>query len=47
MEECRGWFAEQGAPRFTAPERVEVVAALPRLASGKPDRQAARQLLTP
>jgi cyclohexanecarboxylate-CoA ligase len=46
-EEVRGWFAEQGAPRFTTPERVLVVESLPRLPSGKPDRQAARRLLTP
>jgi acyl-CoA synthetase (AMP-forming)/AMP-acid ligase II len=39
---CRDWFARQGVARFKTPERVEVVDALPLLASGKPDRAALR-----
>ena len=35
---CRAWFAQRGAARFTTPERIEVLEALPVLASGKVDR---------
>ena len=35
---CRAWFAQRGAARFITPERIEVVDALPVLASGKVDR---------
>ena len=42
---CQEWFADQGATRFTWPERVEVVDALPLLASGKPDKAALRARL--
>jgi cyclohexanecarboxylate-CoA ligase len=42
---CRAWFAEHGATRFTWPERVEIIDALPLLASGKPDKAALRARL--
>ena len=42
---CRAWFAERGAARFITPERIVVVAELPLLASGKPDRLALRSRL--
>lgn len=45
LDECRRWFAEQGATRFTWPERVVVLDALPTLPAGKPDREAIRRLL--
>jgi cyclohexanecarboxylate-CoA ligase len=45
LDQCRAWFAERGVARFKTPERVIVVDDLPLLASGKPDRQAARRLL--
>jgi len=46
LDTCRAWFHERGATRFTTPERVVVVEALPLLASGKPDRTALRDRLT-
>ncbi|HVM41647.1 MAG TPA: AMP-binding protein, partial [Acidimicrobiia bacterium] len=45
LETCRAWFEERGVARFKTPERVEVVDALPLLASGKPDRAALRSRL--
>jgi cyclohexanecarboxylate-CoA ligase len=45
LERCRAWCAEQGLARFKTPERVEVLASLPLLAAGKPDRAALRRLL--
>jgi cyclohexanecarboxylate-CoA ligase len=45
LEVCRAWFAEQGATRFTWPERVETIDALPLLPSGKPDKAALRAWL--
>jgi cyclohexanecarboxylate-CoA ligase len=36
------WFAERGVARFTTPEIVVVVDALPLLATGKPDKTALR-----
>lgn len=45
LDECRRWFAERGATRFTWPERVQILAELPVLASsGKADRAALREL---
>ena len=44
---ARTWFVERGVAKFKAPERVLVVDALPLLATGKPDRNAARALLAP
>jgi cyclohexanecarboxylate-CoA ligase len=44
---ARAWFVERGVARFKAPERVLVVDVLPLLATGKPDRNAARALLAP
>lgn len=38
--EWRAWFVERGAPDYVAPERIEVVEAVPTLAAGKPDRAA-------
>ena len=46
LAECRRWFAEQGATKFTWPERVVLVDAIPTLAAGKPDREAVRGLVT-
>ncbi|HEY8060790.1 MAG TPA: AMP-binding protein [Acidimicrobiales bacterium] len=45
LAECRRWFAEQGATKFTWPERVVVVDRIPTLPAGKPDREAVRRLL--
>ena len=47
LVDCRSWFAERGMAKFKTPERVERLARLPLLGSGKPDRarlqrQAAR-----
>jgi acyl-CoA synthetase (AMP-forming)/AMP-acid ligase II len=47
LTECQRWFAEQGATKFTWPERVEVVDQIPVLPAGKPDREAVRDLVTP
>ena len=44
---CRAWFTDQGVARFKTPERVEVLAEFPLLASGKPDRTALRTRLSP
>jgi len=42
---CQAWFGAQSATKFTWPERVEVLAELPVLASsGKADRAALRAL---
>ncbi|MCZ7531462.1 MAG: AMP-binding protein [Acidimicrobiia bacterium] len=40
LETCREWFVEQGAARFTTPERIVHLETLPTLAAGKPDRAA-------
>ena len=46
LDEVRRWFDAEGVTRFKWPERVEVVAHMPVLpTSGKPDRQALRDLL--
>ena len=42
---CQDWFAEQGATKFTWPERVVVIDAVPTLPAGKPDREAVRRLI--
>jgi cyclohexanecarboxylate-CoA ligase len=42
---CQTWFSESGVARFKTPERVVVVATVPTLASGKPDRTAVARLL--
>jgi cyclohexanecarboxylate-CoA ligase len=42
LDACRAWFAEQGVTPFKTPERIELVDALPLLATGKPDRAALR-----
>jgi cyclohexanecarboxylate-CoA ligase len=47
LDECRRWFEANGATRFTWPERLELVAALPLLGSGKPDKAALRERLVP
>ena len=47
LTECRRWFAERGATRFTWPERIEVIDEMPVLASsGKADRAGLRARLT-
>ena len=43
---CRAWFAHRGAARYTTPERIEVLAELPVLASGKVDRKKLQTRLT-
>ena len=45
VDECRRWFESQGVARFKTPERVVVVADIPVMAAGKPDREALRRLL--
>ena len=47
LEACRSWFAQRGAARYTTPERIEVVAELPALPSGKVDRKQLQATLTP
>jgi cyclohexanecarboxylate-CoA ligase len=44
LEDCRAWFDSSGVTRFKWPERVETIAALPLLPSGKPDKAALRTL---
>ncbi|HEY5698581.1 MAG TPA: AMP-binding protein [Acidimicrobiales bacterium] len=46
LADCQRWFAEQGATKFTWPERVIVVDRIPTLPAGKPDRDAIRRLVT-
>jgi acyl-CoA synthetase (AMP-forming)/AMP-acid ligase II len=46
LAECQRWFADQGATKFTWPERVIVVDRIPTLPAGKPDRDAIRRLVT-
>jgi cyclohexanecarboxylate-CoA ligase len=45
VDAARAWFAERGVARFKTPERVVVVAELPTLPTGKPDRDALRARL--
>ncbi len=45
LDECRRWCEAEGLTRFMWPERVEVVAGLPLLPAGKPDKQALRDRL--
>jgi len=45
VDAARAWFAERGVARFKTPERVVVVADLPTLPTGKPDRDALRARL--
>lgn len=45
LDECRRWFAESGAARFMAPERLIAVADVPTMASGKPDKSELARLL--
>jgi cyclohexanecarboxylate-CoA ligase len=42
LEACRTWFAALGVTPFKTPERIELVDALPLLATGKPDRAVLR-----
>jgi acyl-CoA synthetase (AMP-forming)/AMP-acid ligase II len=46
VEACATWFAERGVARYKTPERVLVIAALPTLSSGKPDRRAIAALIS-
>jgi cyclohexanecarboxylate-CoA ligase len=43
LEECRRWFAGRGIAVFKTPEKVERLAHLPLLGSGKADRAALRR----
>lgn len=45
LEECRRWFAESGAARFMAPERLIPIHDMPTMPSGKPDRSELARLL--
>ena len=45
LEECRRWFAESGAARFMAPERLIPISDMPTMPSGKPDRSELARLL--
>jgi acyl-CoA synthetase (AMP-forming)/AMP-acid ligase II len=45
LDACRAWFVDRGVARFKTPERIVVVASLPLLPSGKPDRAALRASL--
>jgi cyclohexanecarboxylate-CoA ligase len=47
LDDCRRWFEREGVTRFAWPERVEQLAELPLLSSGKPDRAALRRLVAP
>ena len=47
LEACQAWFAHRGAARYITPERIETVAQLPVLASGKVDRKQLEAALTP
>lgn len=40
LDECRRWFADQGAGRLLVPEHLIVVDRIPTLPAGKPDRSA-------
>ncbi|MCH7789354.1 MAG: AMP-binding protein [Acidobacteria bacterium] len=45
LVKCREWFQESGAAKYICPERIELIDAMPVLASGKPDRAALKDLL--
>ena len=45
LADCRTWFEAQAVTRFKWPERIQPVAALPLLPSGKPDKAALRDLV--
>ena len=45
LDECRRWFAESGAARFMAPERLIPIDDMPTMPSGKPDRSELARLL--
>jgi acyl-CoA synthetase (AMP-forming)/AMP-acid ligase II len=47
LDTCRAWFGERGVAKFKTPERIVLVAALPLLPTGKPDRAALRARVTP
>ncbi len=47
LDACRTWFGERGVAKFKTPERIEVVDALPLLATGKPDRATLRARVAP
>ena len=46
LAECRRWFDEQGATKFTWPERVVRIDQIPTLPAGKPDHAAVRAAIT-
>ena len=45
LDECRRWFAESGAARFMAPERLISIDEMPTMPAGKPDRLELSRLL--
>ncbi|MGZ4760070.1 MAG: class I adenylate-forming enzyme family protein [Acidimicrobiales bacterium] len=47
LADCREWFEQHEVTRFKWPERVEAIAELPLLGSGKPDKAALRARLAP
>ncbi len=47
VDDCRRWFAEHEIARFKTPERVLRVEQLPRLPSGKIDREHLKELARP
>ena len=47
VDAARAWFAERGVAKYKTPERIVVVASVPLLATGKPDRAALRRSVVP
>lgn len=45
LDECLRWFAESGAARYMTPERLILLADIPTMASGKPDKSKLAQML--
>ena len=47
VDAARAWFAARGVAKYKTPERIVVVASVPLLATGKPDRAALRRSVVP
>jgi cyclohexanecarboxylate-CoA ligase len=47
VDAAGAWFAARGVARYKTPERILVVASVPLLATGKPDREALRRSIVP
>jgi len=47
VDAARAWFATRGVAKYKTPERIVVVASVPLLATGKPDRAALRRSVVP